>query len=419
MVQTLTLHFKLLKFSSCSLLLQIQLPLPPPELSNLQAKQKVEKIKEKGKRKERERGERLNMLEVQSLKKALVPKSLIPNPSPGNLQSTRLALHVKEDASPPSCWVYVASGCRIYKVLVRMGGSFVYQGKESLLIPQETLVLDSAVLNCCPHRSEIQSIVLAETESSGSFILGSVDSYGHLIVSKLDGSGDDVNNFSFSVSPRDFGAGESGWAGLCFNPSQWSMAAVARSFCKSIDIYDQDIHLRTLRTLWYPSSLIFMNNFYGGSEGSVLAVAEGSQLTVWDLRIKENSGCVHRICGSVGDMVYAVCSSPAGTIAAGGADRTVTVYDPRRWCALSRWLNCSKYEITGLAFSSLSSDYIYVQGVDYEILCGNWYESEKAFSFRGDSNWLGFSKCPSRDIVGGWCDSGNVFVADIGLEKRY
>ncbi|CDP19623.1 unnamed protein product [Coffea canephora] len=76
-------------------------------------------------------------------------------------------------------------------------------------------------------------------------------------------------------------------------------------------------------------------------------------------------------------------------------------------------------QITGLAFSSLSSDYIYVQGVDYEVLCGNWYESEKAFSFRGDSNWLGFSKCPSRDIVGGWCDSGNVFVADIGLEKRY
>ena len=25
-------------------------------------------------------------------------------------------------------------------------------------------------------------------------------------------------------------------------------AAVARSFCKSIDVYDQDIHLRTLRT---------------------------------------------------------------------------------------------------------------------------------------------------------------------------
>ncbi|KAL3504484.1 hypothetical protein ACH5RR_034325 [Cinchona calisaya] len=361
------------------------------------------------------------MLEVKSLRKALVPTSLIANPSPGNLQSTRLALHVTEDgsASPSCCWLYIASGCRVYKVLVSMEGSFVSQGKESLLIPEQTQVVDSAVVNRCPHRSEIQSIVLAETDSSSCFILGSVDSYGHLIVSKLDGTGDDVDRLTFSVSPRDFGAVECSWAGLCFNPSQWSMAAVARSFCKSVDVYDQDIHLRTLHTLWYPSSLIFMNHLCGGSEGSVLAVAEGCQLSIWDLRTKENGGCVNRICGSVGDIIYAVCSSPTGAIAAGGADRTVTIYDPRRWSALSRWLHCSKYEITGLAFSSVDSNYVYVQGVDYEILSGHWKESRKAFSFRGDSNWLGFSKCPNRDIVGGWCDSGNVFLADIGLGEGY
>ncbi|KAL6506594.1 hypothetical protein OROHE_022426 [Orobanche hederae] len=62
------------------------------------------------------------------------------------------------------------------------------------------------------------------------------------------------------------------------------------------------------------------------------------------------------------------------------------------WCAVSRWLHCSKYEITGLAFSSVDPNYIYVQGVDYEVLCGQWRKSKKAFSFRGDSNWLGFSK---------------------------
>jgi hypothetical protein len=27
-----------------------------------------------------------------------------------------------------------------------------------------------------------------------------------------------------------------------------------------------------------------------------------------------------------------------------------------------------------------------------QVTCGNWKENEKAFSFRGDSNWLGFSK---------------------------
>lgn len=46
--------------------------------------------------------------------------------------------------------------------------------------------------------------------------------------------------------------------------------------------------------------------------------------------MKENGGCLQRICGSVGDLNYAVCSSPTGYIAVGGADRTVTIYDPRR-----------------------------------------------------------------------------------------
>lgn len=46
--------------------------------------------------------------------------------------------------------------------------------------------------------------------------------------------------------------------------------------------------------------------------------------------MKEKGGCVQRICGSVGDIIYSVSSSSRGTIAAGGADRTVTVYDPRR-----------------------------------------------------------------------------------------
>ncbi|KAL3638918.1 hypothetical protein CASFOL_016825 [Castilleja foliolosa] len=325
------------------------------------------------------------MLEAKRLNKAVVPETLISHPSPANLQCTRLAVHANEDAS--SCWIYVASGSRIYKLQIEMKDSSVGLGKESLLIPEHTQVLDSSLVSRCPHRSEIQSIVLAESESKDCSILGSVDSYGHLIVSPFDASNTD--GFTYSVSPRDYGVGEGGWAGLCFNPNQLSMAAVAHSFCKSVDIYDQDIQLRTLR----------------------------SQLSIWDLRLKENGGCVHRITGSVGDILYAVSMSSTGNVAAGGADRTVTIYDPRRWCAVSRWLNCSKYEITGLTFSSVDPNYIYVQGVDYEedfgVLCGEWRESKKAFSFRGDSNWLGFSKCGvSRDILAGWCDSGSIFVAD-------
>ncbi|XP_062025147.1 uncharacterized protein LOC133741230 isoform X1 [Rosa rugosa] len=355
------------------------------------------------------------MLKAKSLSKVAVPPSLIHNPSPANIQSTRLALHVSEDGS--SCWLYIASGCQIYKLQVALDDSLVSEGKDSLLIPVHRQVMNSFMVNRCPHRSEIQSMVLAETESTGNSMLGTVDSYGHLIVSKLDTNGEDVERLTYSVLPRDCGIGESGWAGLCFNPIQLSTAAVARSFCKTIDVYDQDIHVRTLCTLLYPTSLSFMQSSRYGNESSILAVTEGCQLSIWDLRMKENGGCLQRICGSLGDVFYTVCSSSTGNIAVGGADRTVTIYDPRRWASLSRWVNCSKYEITGLAFSSVDSNHIYIQGVDYEVFCGDWKRNSKLFSFRGDSNWLGFSKCQNSDVVGGWCDSGSIFVANVVAEE--
>ncbi|QCD94553.1 hypothetical protein DEO72_LG5g2637 [Vigna unguiculata] len=330
------------------------------------------------------------MLEAKCLKKAVVPSTLIDDPSPGSLQCTRLALRVSEDRR--SCVVYIASGPHIYKLHIALGESSVNEGKDSLLIPEHTEIIASSLLNRCPHRSEIQSIALAEVESCGDVMLGSVDSYGHLIVSKLDASGEDVDKLTYSALPHDNGIGEGSWSGLCFCPNQWSTTAVARSFCKTIDIYDQDMHIRTLRPLWYPTSLNFMQNVVNGDQSSTLAITEGSQLSIWDLRMKENGGCAHRVCGIPGDIFYAVSISSNGNVAVGGADRTVTIYDPRRWSALSRWVHCSKYEITGLAFSTIDPDCIYIQGVDYEVFCGRWKDTAKIFSFRGDSNWLGFSK---------------------------
>lgn len=63
--------------------------------------------------------------------------------------------------------------------------------------------------------------------------------------------------------------------------------------------------------------------------------------------MKENGGCLNRICGSVGDTLYAVASSSTGNIAVAGADRTVTIYDPRRFVTLMHsGLNKVKYVIT-------------------------------------------------------------------------
>uniref|UniRef100_A0A0E0N5I7 Anaphase-promoting complex subunit 4 WD40 domain-containing protein n=1 Tax=Oryza rufipogon TaxID=4529 RepID=A0A0E0N5I7_ORYRU len=340
------------------------------------------------------------MLAPRSLRKAAVPPSLLSDPSPGSLQPTRLAVHV--NAAGSSCSAYLASGCRVYKIEIAMEGEMLSKGKESLLIPINAEVISSSVVDRCPHRSEIQSVVLAEGEGDGCLILGTVDSYGHLIVSRLDTVADGPPiqyHLVIVVSEKEVGLG---------------YVAVARELCKCIDIYDQDIHVRSLRTLWYPSSFSFAQCMPQVNEsGSMLAIAEGSQLSIWDLRTSNNGGCIHRISGPIGGIIYSLCSSPSGPIAVGGTDRTVTIYDPRRWSALSRWVGCSKYEITGLSFSSVDESFIYVQGVDYEITCGLWKGNERAFSFRGDSNWLGFSKCANTDVVAGWCESGSVFVADV------
>lgn len=79
------------------------------------------------------------MLEAKSLRKAKVPPSLLEHPSPGHIQSTRLALHINEDSS--TCSLYIASGARIYKLRVSMEDSLINQGKESLLIPDQTHTL--------------------------------------------------------------------------------------------------------------------------------------------------------------------------------------------------------------------------------------------------------------------------------------
>lgn len=78
------------------------------------------------------------MLELKAkfLKKAVISSTLIEHPSPANLQSTRLAIHMNDD-NDSSCWVYIASGCRIYKVLIPMENSLLNLGKEDLLIPEQ------------------------------------------------------------------------------------------------------------------------------------------------------------------------------------------------------------------------------------------------------------------------------------------
>uniref|UniRef100_A0A7C9B8R7 Uncharacterized protein n=1 Tax=Opuntia streptacantha TaxID=393608 RepID=A0A7C9B8R7_OPUST len=102
------------------------------------------------------------MLEAKSLRKATVPSALLPYPSPGSVQPTRLALTVDDDDPSLSSCAYFASGSHVYKAQISGAEPLVHKGKESLLIPAHAEVIGASVTAHCPHRSEIQSIALTE-----------------------------------------------------------------------------------------------------------------------------------------------------------------------------------------------------------------------------------------------------------------
>ncbi|MCO5612994.1 hypothetical protein L7F22_067267 [Adiantum nelumboides] len=330
--------------------------------------------------------------------------------------------NIKEEAfDNKSCCIFFASGTNVYQTKVELLGEGVLQGKDSLVIPTDLQMAEVNQLKFSPHRSEIQSVSISEPSCDGSVLLGTVDSFGRIVISCVSSMDKGtMSGYMFSASPRDTGVGEGGWAGLAFVPSQPSLTAVARGLAKSIDLYDKDLHVRTMHTLQYPAAMTFLDkHMLGNGMHSLLAIAEGAQVSIWDLRAHESGGCVQRVLGSSTlDPLYAVCSSKNKTcVATGGAERSAVVFYIRKWTALSRWTNCLKYEITGMFFSALDSNVLYVHGLDYEVICGSWLhglsESERRhFAFRGDSRWLGLSKCIDSDVLAGWCESGSIFAGE-------
>jgi hypothetical protein len=86
--------------------------------------------------------------------------------------------------------------------------------------------------------------------------------------------------------------------------------------------------------------------------------------------------------------------------------------EPRKWRAAQKFTHCAKYAIYNLSFSSVSPRHCFVNGLDFEVLCGRWdkpvnnrvvaptarhLEGDEplqpqgqagGLSFRGDSKWV-------------------------------
>ena len=137
--------------------------------------------------------------------------------------------------------------------------------------------------------------------------------------------------------------------------------------------------VRTINTLYRPNAVALLSSTLTQTAGAtpLVAVAEGPQISLWDVRAAGRGGRVAKLSpgGPHAGHLFCMAASEDGAppcFGAAGADRTVMVWDPRKWNVLDRWANCLKYEATSLHFSSLDPGQCLACGMDYEVICGRW-----------------------------------------------
>jgi DNA-binding beta-propeller fold protein YncE len=317
------------------------------------------------------------------------------------------------------CEVIVASGSEMYGISIDLRDEDVERGKSNVLRPTrargETTASASRFLDSFSTGREIQSISL----SANAGKLLAVDNFGVVDVMTRDvGAGTGFTSRAGGVSSVGASdvSGVGGWCGAVMDAEEKKMY-VAKSSSQAVDVYDGDRRVRRIRTLLTPSDLSVA---VGGKGESVFAVVEGHQLAVYDDRIAEKGGCTNRISLGYNKPLFAVSTSQSPglefLVACGGAERVVHILDIRKWGAMHRWRNATKFDITQLELSSSSPGFAYVAGLDYECMCGNWvtHKTDGGFSFRADSRWMGLHSCKTTsgdgDILAGWSESGHVYA---------
>eukprot|EP00201_Polytomella_parva_P017101 CAMPEP_0175058030 /NCGR_PEP_ID=MMETSP0052_2-20121109/11608_1 /TAXON_ID=51329 ORGANISM="Polytomella parva, Strain SAG 63-3" /NCGR_SAMPLE_ID=MMETSP0052_2 /ASSEMBLY_ACC=CAM_ASM_000194 /LENGTH=187 /DNA_ID=CAMNT_0016323339 /DNA_START=614 /DNA_END=1174 /DNA_ORIENTATION=- len=149
------------------------------------------------------------------------------------------------------------------------------------------------------------------------------------------------------------------------------------------------------------------NNPGGGpvSTGrSLVAVAEDSQITLWDVRQAERGGMVAAVqaapqgfpiwamalCRDVIDYDEDTDAFKYGDFLLGfaGAERALTTLEMRsmKWHFHRKWSGCVKYPVTHLCLSKANPRFAYVAGLDYECVAGRWDGSTGQTACSGNSN---------------------------------
>ena len=190
-------------------------------------------------------------------------------------------------------------------------------------------------------------------------------------------------------------AGALGWAGVAICPSDSGPTelATAHAGAKRLSFHTTGSpHAqRTAYTFQQPAALAFAETH---TRDHLLAVAEGHQLSVWDLRASSKGGCVARVSPAGATNLSAVCGCGAGAVAVAGEERIVHVFDSKMWRVRARWPGALKYSIASICSSPCAEgSRVFVTDTATDLggalISGETASPAKAPSFRGDSPWVG------------------------------
>eukprot|EP01113_Clastostelium_recurvatum_P003309 TRINITY_DN11442_c0_g1_i1.p1 TRINITY_DN11442_c0_g1~~TRINITY_DN11442_c0_g1_i1.p1 ORF type:complete len:395 (-),score=69.83 TRINITY_DN11442_c0_g1_i1:6-1190(-) len=311
-------------------------------------------------------------------------------PSPGSMNGCRVAVASRND-------VYISSGSTVTRMTLP---SCEAQGEGAYeACPTPTWLSDVHTAPMPPglhHTSEIQNI----TYCSETDRLASIDSKGCAILSPVLNGGPSVPLAPSAPSL------EQGWCGVALNRADRNSSATAQFFEKKVAVYDADKIVREWTTVNNPTQIIFAN--IPNATSPLVCTTEFNQLVVYDIRAQEC--CAARVTPSAG-WLYAL-NSGDGLVGVGGAQRTLTVHDPRTWRAVNSWQHCLKQDMVSIHFSKSNKKLCFVGGVDSEIVCGDWAckGANSLEALRVDSRWLGIGADASSDMLVGLTAAGSLYV---------
>jgi hypothetical protein len=300
-----------------------------------------------------------------------VPAGLPREPSPGAMHACRIAAWFDPNDSSNSTYGSVLpSGRDVFWSQLQLQNQQHLQseqhGKEGVLLP---LRLQAPAVHHLPlprHAGEVQSVALCSsgtTKHPGELLLATVDAFGAGSISRLRLAQEYVRHAGSAAaagsSEPSAGAAsgpatppevlvqsaihpvdscrEGGWAGVVFSGSGSSsgaaaapsLFATARCFAKDVCVYDAATAkaVRTFACMQSPYDLTFLPAGAVGSssDASILAVAEGHAVALWDVReAGATGGCVQRFSpGALGQPLYTLAWSTAQVgVAAVAAEST-------------------------------------------------------------------------------------------------